>query len=71
LIDPTPSSLIYDSRTSLCADRPIILTIGASVLALDAASCADNLDNLTVDISSLENGIYIAQIATVLATINR
>lgn len=31
----------------------------------------NNLNNLTVDISSLENGIYIAKIATDLATITR
>jgi len=32
---------------------------------------ADNLKNLTVDVSSLENGIYMLQIATDLATITR
>jgi len=40
-------------------------------LTLDAVSCADNLNNLTVAVSSIENGIYIAQIATDLAIITR
>ena len=40
---------------------------GKQILATDTT----NLDNLTVDISSLENGIYIAQIVTDLATITR
>ena len=34
-------------------------------------TATDNLSNLAVDISSLENGIYIAQIVTDLATITR
>lgn len=40
---------------------------GKQMLTTDTA----NLESMTIDISSLENGIYIAQIVTDLATITR
>jgi len=70
-IYPNPITQGDDLNINLGIDTSIKVSVysvtGKQMLATDSL----NLNNVTVDISSLENGIYIAQIVTDLATITR